>query len=393
MISTTRSTKWVVFILKRTILAFILFCALMTPAAAAADPAPECSAASMILLHGDTLRVLAEKDADTPRLIASTTKLMTALLASEKGDLDAAVEILPEWTRVEGSAMYLRPGESYTLRELLTGLLLASGNDAALAIAESVSGSAEAFVEGMNDLARELGMDNSHFANPHGLNAEGHFSTARDLARLMVRVMARPVLREILAMPGAEIHGQYYPNHNKLLGSCPGVNGGKTGYTMAAGRCLVSSCERDGLWLVCVTLSDKNDWEDHRSLYDWAYNHFSAYLPEGESAPGVPVISGEPGEAKTVCPGLPRLCLGEGDRAALRFSLPAFVFAPVRAGDTAGTAELLLNGESVYTAPLYWRDSIPLLMPSQSIERGMTPCVYRSISPPAASVPAARRRS
>lgn len=312
----------------------------------------------MILLHGDTLRVLAEKDADTPRLIASTTKLMTALVAVEQGNMDAAVEIDPAWTRVEGSSMYLKAGESYTLRELLTGLLLASGNDAALAIAGSVAGSAEDFAALMNAQAAALGMTHSHFQNPHGLNAADHYSTARDLARLMVRVMQEPLLREIMALPSAEIHGLTYQNHNKLLSNCAGVNGGKTGYTMAAGRCLVTSCERDGLWLVCVTLSDKSDWADHEALYDWACGHYRAYLPDTDSLPAVPVISGKASEVKVKSGPLPRLCLAEGERASLTVTLPAFVFAPVRAGERAGEAALSLGEEKLSAAPLYWERDV-----------------------------------
>ena len=352
-------------ILKRTILIILLAGSLLTVPAAAADPVPGDSAASMILLHGDTGRVLAERDADTPRLIASTTKLMTALAAAVQGGLDTTVEILPAWTEVEGSSMGLRPGESYTRRELLTGLLLASGNDAALAIAESTDGSEEAFVGRMNAMARELGMENTHFANPHGLDAPDHYSTARDLGRLMIRVMAEPVLREILSLPSAEIHGRICRNHNKLLELCPGVNGGKTGYTMAAGRCLVTSCERDGLWLVCVTLSDRKDWDDHRALYDWACGSYRAFLPDADSVPPVAVISGDRDRADAVCEALPRLCLGEGERAELRYALPDFVFAPVKAGETAGTAELLVNGACVFTAALRWRSDVGAKLPSQ----------------------------
>lgn len=352
-------------ILKRTILISLLVGSLLTLSAPAADPRPGDSAASMILLHGDTGRVLAERDADTPRLIASTTKLMTALATAVQGRLDASVEIRPEWTAVEGSSMYLRPGESYTRRELLTGLLLASGNDAALAVAGSADGGAEAFVQRMNAMARELGMENSHFVNPHGLDAPDHYSTARDLGRLMIRVMAEPVLREILSLPSAEIHGRVYRNHNKLLDLCPGVNGGKTGYTLAAGRCLVTSCERDGLWLVCVTLSDKKDWDDHRALYDWAYGNYRAFLPDTAGIPPVEVISGERDRVDAVCETLPRLCLGEGERAVLRCTLPDFVFAPVKAGEPAGTAALLLNGEKTYTAALRWRSDVGAKMPSQ----------------------------
>ena len=245
----------------------------------------------MIVYHAASGRVLTEKNADEPMLIASTTKLMTALVTAKHGDLDDEAEIKSEWTRVEGSSMYLRIGERYTRRELLQGLLLASGNDAALALEETVSGSVEAFVDEMNRTAEELGLSHTHFTNPHGLNDEGHYSSARDLAVLTGRVMERMELREILVMRSACIHGTLYLNHNKLLGECDGVVGGKTGYTKAAGRCLVSCCVRDGLELICVTLSDKDDWADHAALYDWAYSRYRAVDPaELGELPAVPMI-------------------------------------------------------------------------------------------------------
>ena len=234
--------------MKKTILLLLITATMLSVPAFAAPASPDTAAEAMIVLHARSGAVLAEKNADMPMLIASTTKLMTALTALELASPEHVITVRSEWTAVEGSSMYLRAGESYTLRELLEGLLLASGNDAALAIAGSLGG--EAFIDRMNRKAEELGLTASHFVNPHGLDADGHRASAHDLGRIMAAALQNGVLAEILAMRSSRVHGVTYVNHNKLLWSCRGVNGGKTGYTKAAGRCLVTSCERGGMQLI-----------------------------------------------------------------------------------------------------------------------------------------------
>ena len=333
----------------------LLVLALFTPTfAQAANTPPAVKAKAMILYHAPSGRVLAEKNADDTMLIASTTKLMTALVAAEGGNLDREVEILPSWTAVEGSSMYLKAGETYTLRELLQGLLLVSGNDAALAIAETVAGSVQGFTEQMNRKAGELGLSCTHFSNPHGLDAEDHYSTARDLAVLMGQVMELPALREILGMRSAQIHDLYYENHNKLLDRCKGVNGGKTGYTKAAGRCLVSSCRRDELELICVTLSDPDDWADHEALYDWGFSRYRAISTEDlGSLPSVPLVGGE-GKARVDWGESPDLCVDRDSQIRRGIYLPRFVFAPVTPGGRAGEMRLWENGTELVSLPLVW---------------------------------------
>lgn len=190
--------------------------------AQAAQEVPENSAVSMILVHGESGTVLAEKNADSRCLIASTTKIMTALTALELAEPEDTVIIDPAWTAVEGSSMYLQAGETYTLRELLYGLLLASGNDGAVAVAHLAAGDEGAFVERMNEKARALGLTNTHFENPHGLDGQEHYSTARDLAVIMAAAMENETFREITAAQSATVHGQTYSNHNRLLGECAG---------------------------------------------------------------------------------------------------------------------------------------------------------------------------
>ena len=261
---------------------------------------------------------------------------------------------------VEGSSMYLTSGGEYSAQELMEGLLLASGNDAALALAEAVSGDTDSFSSLMNATASRLGMDGSHFSNPHGLDAEDHYSTAEDLAKLMFACMDDPWISGILSLRSARVGDLVYENHNRLLDRCQGCLGGKTGYTMAAGRCLVSCCEREGMRLVCVTLNDPDDWNDHCSLYDAA---FSAYC-ERDVTDGlrfqVPVVSGER-EQTEAAPESLRLLLPRDAEIRLEAELPWFTFAPVRAGERAGVLKAYRDGEILGSVSIKYLEDDPVL--------------------------------
>ena len=235
----------------------------------AVTEAVEVSAAAAVLMDADSGRLLYDKNGEKRMLIASTTKLMTALVALEQGGLQQEITVTGGHM-AEGSSMYLRPGEKLTLETLLYGLLLSSGNDAALAVTECMGGVAP-FVARMNEKAAELGMENTHFANPNGLDDEEHYSTAEDMARLAAAAMDDPVLRRVASTKTARIGGRTLTNHNKLLSRVEGCVGLKTGYTRAAGRTLVSCAERDGVRLVAVTLQDGDDWNDHASLYEQGF--------------------------------------------------------------------------------------------------------------------------
>ena len=228
--------------------------------------AVEVSATACVLMDADTGLVLYRKNEDQRMLIASVTKLMTALVVLEQGEVDETVTVTAAHM-AEGSSMYLRVGEKLTLEELLYGLLLCSGNDAALALTECAGG-VESFVALMNEKAAALGMKNTHFANPNGLDDEEHYSTAYDMALLACAAANEPTLRRIASTRTAAIGGRTLTNHNKLLSRMDGCIGLKTGYTKAAGRTLVSCAEREGHRLVAVTLRDGNDWNDHEMLYD-----------------------------------------------------------------------------------------------------------------------------
>lgn len=232
---------------------------------------PSVSAASYVLYDVRKEEFLCAHDENTRRAIASTTKVMTALVALEMSSLSEEVTVR-ESHMVEGSSMYLVPGETLTMEAMLYGLLLASGNDAALAIAEHCCGSVEAFVARMNEKAALLGLADTSFANPNGLDAQGHYSTARDMAVLTAHAMEHPTFVRIVSTIRAVVGGRTLINHNKLLTSVDGCIGGKTGYTSKAGRTLVSCAERDGVRLVAVTLHDGDDWRDHAALYEYGFS-------------------------------------------------------------------------------------------------------------------------
>jgi D-alanyl-D-alanine carboxypeptidase len=252
--------------------------------------------------------------------------------------------------------MYLRPGQTVTVRDLLYGLLLVSGNDAAVALACTAAGSAEAFVALMNRRAAELGMAGSRFADASGLRAEGHQVTARDMAALGCEAMKNPEFRAIVSARTAQAAGQTLLNHNKLLWRCEGAIGVKTGYTKAAGRTLVSCAEREGLTLLCVTLNAPRDWEDHAALLDWGFGQYEAVSP-GEMGWSLSFVGG-------VSPGVEVRPAGEGKlllpREGVRWEveLPRFVYAPVSAGETAGAVRCLDGeGRVLWDTPLlYARD-------------------------------------
>ena len=329
----------------------ILLCAVcLTLSVAAAD----CRAQAWVVYHPGSGEILAGGNYDTPLPMASTTKIMTALLVLERCDLREKVVIGEECCEIEGSSLYLQPGDEYSVEELLLGLLLASGNDAAAALARHACASEEAFVAAMNERARAMGLEHTHFMNPHGLPAEGHFASARDLAVLMGVAMENPDFRRIAGTKSAVIHGLTVKNHNKLLGLCEGVNGGKTGYTRAAGRCLVSSCCREGLEVVCVTLNDRSDWDDHAALYEETYERCESYaIPAGTALASVRQVGGSGGNALALAGESVSLCIQKGSEVTLTLRVPRFVFAPATPGGRAGEAELRWEGKR-RTLPLVW---------------------------------------
>lgn len=244
----------------------LLLCLLLTLSLVPArTEALEVSAAAAVLMDADTGEILFEKNADRRMLIASTTKILTALVVLEHARLDEVVTIQPRHM-AEGSSMYLKPGETLTVETLLYGLLLCSGNDAAVALADHCGGSVARFVGWMNETAQRIGMTGSSFANPNGLDDEQHYSTARDMALLAAYAARNPTFVRLCSTRSVTVGGRTMTNHNKLLQSVEGCIGMKTGYTRAAGSTLVSCARRGGRTLVAVTLQDGNDWADHAEM-------------------------------------------------------------------------------------------------------------------------------
>ena len=316
--------------------------------------AMETSAASAILMDADSGRVLYERNADRKMLIASTTKILTALVAIEESNLHDSVKVSREAAYTEGSAMYLTEGETLTLETLLYGVLLCSGNDAAVAVAQHVGGSVKGFVALMNEKARELGMEHSSFANPNGLDDEQHYSTARDMAKLARAALENETLMRIASTRSVTIGGRAMTNHNKLLHYVDGCLGLKTGYTKAAGRTLVSCAEKNGQRLIAVTLQDGNDWADHQALYEYGFSAYPARTcavrgqaltqasVSGGVSPTVPLIAG----AGFCYPA------AETERLTTRICLDGPLWAPVPAGKTVGAAVFCLNGTEIGRVPL-----------------------------------------
>ena len=318
------------------------------------------SATSAILVDAGSGRVLYEQNADAKMLIASTTKIMTALVAIREGDPSEVVTVSREAAYTEGSSMYLKVGEKLTLETLLYGLMLCSGNDAAVAIAEHVGGSVEAFVEKMNETAKALGMTQSSFANPNGLDDELHYSTARDMARLACAAMNDPTLMRIASSRSVTIGGRTMTNHNKLLNMMEGCIGLKTGYTRAAGRTLVSCAERGDQRLVAVTLQDGNDWVDHQTLLEYGFSAYPAQrivtagevyekrTVEGGTLPSAPLVTAESFSYP----------LGEGERVKTTVELSSPLKAPIAAGSPAGELVFTLDGREVGRVGLSFGENI-----------------------------------
>lgn len=317
------------------------------------------SAESTVLIEQRSGRVLYENNADEERLIASITKIMTAVVAIKYGDLDRIYTVTAA-DMAEGSSMYLQVGEQLSLEELLYGLMLVSGNDAALAVAHCVSGSTEDFVSLMNRTARELGMTHSGFANPNGLDAEGHYSSARDMANLSAYALENETFRRIASTASITIGDRYLSNHNKLLRICEGCIGVKTGFTKAAGRTLVSAVERTGMTLICVTLKDGDDWNDHINLFEYGFSnyHMQRLVGAGQKLASVLVRGGEKQNVLLAANSELSYPVTGEENLTLKVVAPLSVEAPVVPGQVLGTAYAYLNGVEVASVELVAMEAV-----------------------------------
>ena len=331
-------------------------------AAALFLPCEATSAKSAILLDGQTGRVLYEKQPDKQGLIASTTKIMTALVVCEQVNVLDRVRIPKEAVGIEGSSMYLKEGEVLTVQDLLYGLMLHSGNDAAVALAIYCGGTVEGFAGLMNDKAHRLGLQNTHFVNPNGLDSPGHYSTARDMAVLAAYAMENPIFYKTVSTKTVTAGGRCLRNHNKLLWMLEGADGVKTGFTKKAGRILVSSCTRNGRRLICVTMNDGNDWQDHQQLMENGFSNFSVrqIVSAGDCLGRVPIISGEADYVELLATTDFSYSLSPGEKPDIVLSEPGFVYAPVVQGQQAGNAYVCLNGKPVGKIPLVYGETVEM---------------------------------
>ena len=331
---------------------------------AIAEP-PELSAECAIVMNADTLGVIYGKDESKRHAMASTTKIMSTLLTLEAGDLDRAFTVDSMAIRVEGTSMGLREGDIVTRRALCVGMLLPSGNDAANAAAVSVAGSLTAFAELMNKRAAQIGMRDTHFVNPSGLDANGHYTTAYDMALLTAEALKNSDFREICGSwsMGTEFGDPPEPrtlyNSNKLLYMYDGCIGVKTGFTDEARRCLVSAAERDGCTLIAVTLDAPDDWNDHKKLLDLGFERVKPYDVRIDAF-SAEVVGGVSDNITIVPSDSVTMGFTESERRNLsvRYNVPGFVYAEVNEGDVLGYADIFINGRLLKRVPMTAYESV-----------------------------------
>lgn len=344
--------------------AVILACAVLGAAAASsakvnAAPSIGTNAKAAALIDVASGRLLYSSNGDTPMRIASLTKIMTAIVAIEHGKLDDVVKTSKRAVGREGSSIYLQLGEEMTLHNMLYGLMLRSGNDAATAIAEHVGGSEAGFVHLMNEKASFLGLSNSSFKNPHGLDEEGHYSSANDLAKLTAYALRNKAFAEIVRTKVKQVPNPHdswnyaWKNKNKMLSLYEGADGVKTGYTKKSFRCLVSSATRGGQQLAAVTINDGDDWNDHSRLLDYGFEHYplQTIAEKGEAIAGYPYVLGNTF----------RYPMENSEQGALHTKLTLVdPLSTDYALGERGKLEFQMQGTTIGSVPVYEPDNIRL---------------------------------
>ncbi len=325
----------------KKIFCLVTMCILILPTISVS--AVSTTAKAAILINGDTGEVVYEQNADERLSMASTTKIMTALLLCENGDLERQITVSAEMLRVEGSSMGLLAGDKVTLHDLLYGLLLASGNDAANVVAYTLGGTVNGFAGLMNKKAEELGLNSTHFVTPSGLDADGHYTTARDLVSLARIAMQNKDFALAASSKSAVLNYGNPPyrrsltNHNKLLKTFDGAVGIKTGFTKKSGRCLVSAAKRDGKYVIAVTLNDSNDWKDHTALLEYGLDaiKLTEITPE-KTEYSIPVVNGGQDNLDVKIKQYTVSSLKNQDFNC-EVNLPKFLYAPINKGDIIGS--------------------------------------------------------
>lgn len=348
--------------MKKRILAFSVSLVISFSCFEFCPAAVDTSAGAAVLMCAETGEILYSENPDKRLSMASTTKIMTSLIALEAATPEREIAVTAEMADVEGTSMGLQAGDSVSLEELVYGMLLQSGNDAANAVAIVLAGSEEKFAELMNKRAKEIGMKNSNFVTPSGLDDDEHYSTAYDMALLACECLKNPEFIRICSCKSARItygnppYARTLTNHNRLLRSIDGCIGIKTGFTQKSGRCLVSAVRQNGVTLVAVTLSDPDDWSDHTALYKYGFSVCTASELSPEAA-SVKVCGSDKKAVKAVpvfCPEFP-----VNDDITCEILLKKLEYAPIKKGDILGKAVYYLNGKAVYELPLAADEDVP----------------------------------
>lgn len=352
-------------ILWMILLIITLFSILSYTIASAHQATPELSARSAALYEPSTNSFLFEKNARQRLPMASTTKIITALVAIENSSLTDTVVIDKIATNIEGSSAYLKEGEVLTMEELLYSLLLGSANDSAVAIACHISGGVEGFSELMNKKAEDLGLFDTSFKNPHGLDNPDHYTTAHDLAIIAAEAMKNEKFKEIVGTYKksfkSEERSRTYVNHNKLLLKYSDCIGVKTGYTKKSGRCLVGAAEKEGLSFIAVTLDDPCDWNDHKELFDYGFSLLEKRVlcNEGDFSFELPVIGAE-SDSVTVRNhlGFSYITKNKNEKVESRINLKKYLIAPIKKGDKVGEVLFTVDGKEVGSVDIFCDDNI-----------------------------------
>lgn len=323
------------------------------------DVSAECA----VLISRQTGEVIFQKNAYEHHSMASTTKIMTSLLAAQSGKLHDEITVSKEMIQVEGTSMGLLPGDSVSLYELIYGMLLPSGNDAANVTAYYLGGNVENFAKKMNAKAKEIGMDNTNFVTPSGLDDKNHYSTAYDMALLGRYAVNDPVFRSVCSLKKVTLSYGNPPykrtlyNHNRLLESYKYALGIKTGFTKKSGRCLVSYAEKDGTGLVAVTLNAPNDWNDHKLMLDYGFSRLKRYVFKPEIPQTIDVVGGNVEKCKLCCAQF-EYDSSEQRNPVQKLVVDKFAYAPIKKGDRLGEVKFYLDGKNIGSADIVAAEDI-----------------------------------
>ena len=359
------------------ILSVLLLLSFTVAVNAETDSEPSISAEAYILYCADNGQIINSKNENKKMKPASTTKIMTSLIALEESASGNKKVTFTDEMIAEGSSMYLKVGEQVTLEDLATGMMMSSGNDAANATALTVSGSIEKFADYMNVRAKQIGMNDTNFVTPSGLDDENHYSTAYDLALLMTYALENEDFAELTSQKSATVEfiepeskKVTYSNHNRLLSLYEYCTGGKTGYTMAAGRCLVSSAKKDGLTLVCVTLNDRNDWNDHIALYDYGFEKYSCYYSDDSNFyADIPCVGGKGDKVSITGEKDTSIVVESEDKSQIEQKIYAdsFFYFFIGKNDVVGRIDYLIDGKVVSSVNLVAVDEVEIKKENKNI--------------------------